>query len=96
MWVFTYLDNLLVRQTEYISHSLVGYLSFYNVQSLSQCWVVLASLLPALISQCNGITQRSISEGEGRGVRNSTWDVGYAVVYNALLGINGLAMRGGV
>lgn len=45
----------MVFKSEDIRNSLVGHLAFYDIQTLGQGGIVLASLLPALVGQSDGI-----------------------------------------
>ena len=63
-------------------------MSLDDVQTTCQCEIVLASLLPPLVCQCDGIAQRGIRQRQSRCIGYSTRYVGYAIVQDTLLGID--------
>ena len=81
---------------EDVGNSLEDHLALDDVQTLGQCRIVLAGLLPALVSEGDGIAQGGVGEGQRGGVGHCTRDVGYAVVNYAVHGIDRLAVRGRV
>ena len=82
----------LIFQPEHISYSLERDFSVNHIQSFRQRRVVFACLLPAFVSQCEGITLRGVRQGEGRGVGNRTRDISHALVDDTVDAIIRLAV----
>ena len=85
---------LAERKLEGVSEWLQNDLALDDVEALSKARVLAASLLPSLVSDLDHVRKGGVGEGRGGGVRDSTWDVGDAVVDNAVddegwLGVGG-------
>ena len=75
-----------------LCYCLEGHFAFHDIQTLEQSRIVLAGLFPAFVCQRQRITQRGVRKGQSRGVRHCARNIGYAVVYNTIYGINRLAV----
>ena len=57
--------QFFVRHVKHVSHSLVCNLAFNNIKPLVQRGIFTARLLPALVGQRHGVTERRVGKSHG-------------------------------
>ena len=73
--------KLVIWQIPCFSNSFECHLSFYHIHTLGKTCIRLAGSLPAHIGYAQRIGQRCIGKSECRGIRHSTWYVGYSIMH---------------
>ena len=86
----------LILHVPRLGDRLIGDLAVDDIESEEEGVVVLAGLPPAFVGQGEGIAQRGIAEGRRRGVGHGTRHVGHGIVEDAVDGVDGMVVRGGM